>query len=227
LSLDYLSPPRYSGGGDYKVGDIMQLKEALDELRKNKKRKFDQTVDLLISLRSIDLRRDNISLVATIPHKIKDKKVCGFLESKSELVHTITKPEFDRYKDKAALKALISDYDFFIASAKLMPSVATTFGKALGPAGKMPSPQLGVIMQETSEAIRQTVERISKSVKIRAKEPSIKVAIGRESMSDEHIMENIRAVFRDVIAALPAQKENVRKVMIKTTMGKPVVVEGL
>jgi len=82
-------------------------------------------------------------------------------------------------------------------------------------------------MQETSEAIRQTVERISKSVKIRAKEPSIKVAIGRESMSDEHIMENIRAVFRDVIAALPAQKENVRKVMIKTTMGKPVVVEGL
>ena len=205
----------------------MQLKEAISELRKNKKRKFDQTIDLLVSLRGIDLRRDNISLVATIPYKIKEKKVCGFLENKSTLVHTITKPEFDKYKDKAALKALISDYDFFIASAKLMPAVATTFGKALGPAGKMPSPQLGVIMQETPEAIKQTIERIGKSVKIRAKEPSIKVAVGKESMSDEHVMENIRAVFRDIIATLPAQKENVRKIMIKTTMSKPVVVEGL
>ena len=82
-------------------------------------------------------------------------------------------------------------------------------------------------MQETPEAIKQTIERIGKSVKIRAKEPSIKVAVGKESMSDEHVMENIRAVFRDVIATLPAQKENVRKVMIKTTMSKPVVVEGL
>ena len=205
----------------------MQLKEALGELRKGKKRKFDQTVDLLISLRGIDLRRDNVSLVSTIPHKIKDKKVCGFLESKSDLVHTVTKPEFDKYKDKDALKALINGYDFFIANAKLMPAVATTFGKALGPAGKMPSPQLGVIMQETPEAIRQTVERISRSVKIRAKEPSVKVAIGRESMSDEHIMENVKAVFKDVIAALPSQKENVRGVMIKTTMSTPIVVEGL
>ena len=55
----------------------MQLKEAISELRKNKKRKFDQTIDLLVSLRGIDLRRDNISLVATIPYKIKEKKVCG------------------------------------------------------------------------------------------------------------------------------------------------------
>lgn len=205
----------------------MQLKEALGELRKGKKRKFDQTVDLLISLRGIDLRRDNVSLISTIPHKIKDKKVCGFLESESDLVHTVTKPEFDKYKDKDALKALINGYDFFIANAKLMPAVATTFGKALGPAGKMPSPQLGVIMQETPESIRQTVERISKSVKIRAKEPSVKVAIGRESMSDEHIMDNVKAVFKDVIAALPSQKENVRRVMIKTTMSAPIVVEGL
>jgi large subunit ribosomal protein L1 len=205
----------------------MQLKEALAELRKGKKRKFDQTVDLLVSLKGIDLRRDNVSLVATIPHKIKEKKICGFLENKSDLVHTITKAEFDKYKDKAALKHLITSYDFFIASAKLMPSVATTFGKALGPAGKMPSPQLGVLMQETPEAIKQTVERIAKSVKIRAKEPSVKVAIGRESMSDDHISDNIKAVFRDVIAALPAQKENVRKVMIKSTMGAPIVVEGL
>lgn len=203
----------------------MELKEALVHLRKEEKRKFDQTIDLLVSLKSVDMRKDNISLVSTIPHKIKDKKVCGFLEHKTDLVKSVTKPEFDKYKDKKALKLLVRDYDFFIASAKLMPSVATTFGKALGPAGKMPSPQLGVLMQETPEAIKALLERISKSIKIRAKEPAIRVAVGKESMSDEHIIANIRAVFNDIVATLPAKKENVRKVMIKLTMSKPITVE--
>lgn len=203
----------------------MELKEALQELRKNEKRKFDQTIDLLVSLKGIDLRKDNIAFVSTIPHKFKEKKVCGFLENRNELVKTITKPEFDRYKDKKAIKSLVRDYDFFIASAKLMPSVATSFGKALGPAGKMPSPQLGVLMQETPEAIKSLLERISKSIKVRAKEPAIRVAIGKESMSDEQIIANIRAVFNDLINVLPAKKDNVRKAMIKLTMSKPVAVE--
>ena len=51
---------------------------------------------------------------------------------------TITKPEFDKYKEKKELRNLVREHDFFIANAKLMPSVATAFGKALGPAGKMP-----------------------------------------------------------------------------------------
>ncbi len=203
----------------------MELKEALTQLRKEEKRKFEQTVDLLISLKGIDLRRDNVSLVTTIPHTFKEKKVCGFLESRSDLVTTITKPEFDKYKEKGPLKSLVNEYDFFIANAKLMPAVATAFGKALGPAGKMPSPQLGVVMQETPEAIKALLKKISESVKIRAKEPSIKVAVGKESMKDEQIIANIKAIYEAVTNALPAKKENVRKVMIKLTMGAPVTVE--
>ncbi len=205
----------------------MNIEEALKELRKGKKLKFDQTVDLLISLKGIDLRRDNITLVSTIPHAFSEKRVCGFLETKSDLIKTITKPEFDAYKEKKALKALVRDYDFFIASPKLMPAVATAFGKALGPSGKMPSPQLGVVAQETPEAIKVLLARIAKSIKIRAKEPSVKVAIGKQSMSDEHLIQNIKTVYNDVINVLPAKKENVRKVMVKLTMGAPVKVEGL
>jgi len=205
----------------------MELKEALAELRKNEKRKFDQTVDLLISLKGIDLRRDTISIVSTIPHTFKERRVCGFLENKSDIVKTITKPEFDKYKDKKLLRNIVRDYDFFIANAKLMPAVATVFGKALGPLGKMPSPQLGVLVQETPDSIRAILERISKSIKIRAKEPAIKVAVGKESMDDEHLIENINAVYRDIVNALPGKKENVRKVMLKLTMSKPIVIEAL
>ena len=148
-----------------------------------------------------------------------------FLTEKNELVKTVTKPEFPKYKDKAALKELIDNFDFFIAHASLMPSVATTFGKALGPAGKMPSPQLGIITKETPEMINPLLERISKSIKIRAKEASIKIAVGKENMKDEQLMENLLSVYNSIIQALPNNIENVKNVNIKFTMGKLLGVE--
>ena len=69
----------------------MQLNEAIQELRKNEKRNFDESIDLIVNLKGIDLRKDNISTIINVPHKIKDKKVCGFLNSKSELLTTVTK----------------------------------------------------------------------------------------------------------------------------------------
>jgi large subunit ribosomal protein L1 len=203
----------------------MELKQALDELRKLEKKKFDQSVDLIVNLRGIDIRKDNISAIVTLPHKIKDKKVCGFLTKKSELVTTITQPDFARYKDKKELKNLVKSYDFFIGAAPLMPAVATNFGKALGPAGKMPSPQLGIIAPENDATIKQVLIKIEKSVKIRAKEASIKVIAGKEKMTDEQISENIRALYEGIVNALPTKKENVRSVMIKLTMSKPLKVE--
>jgi len=202
----------------------MELKEALSELRKNEKKKFDQSVDLIINLRGVDLRKDNISAIITLPHKIKDKKVCAFLAKKSALITTITPPDFARYKDKKELKMLVKNYDFFIGAAPLMPSVATAFGKALGPAGKMPSPLLGII-PENDAAIKQVLEKIDKSIKIRAKEASVKIGVGKETMSDGDLIENIKAIYEGVVNALPTKKENVKSVMLKLTMSKPVKVE--
>lgn len=203
----------------------MELKHALSELRKTEKKKFDQSIDLVISLKGIDIKKDNIAAIVSIPHKIKDKKVCGFLAKKSELVNTITQPDFARYKDKKPLKDLVKKYDFFIASAPLMPSVATTFGKALGPTGKMPSPQLGILMKDDDAAIKQLIEKINKSIKVRVKEPSVKVSIGKESMSDSQILENAESFYHGIVNVLPTKKENVKSVMLKLTMSKPIKVE--
>lgn len=203
----------------------MQLKEALSELRKSEKKNFVQSIDFVVNLKGIDVKKDNISSVISIPHKIKEKKVSGFLTKKSSLVNTITQPEFARYKDKKALKDLVKKYDFFIAVAPLMPSVATAFGKALGPTGKMPSPQLGVLMKEEDSAISQLIEKINKSIKIRVKEASVKVSIGKESMPDSEIIENAEAFYAGLVNVLPTKKENVKSVMLKLTMSKPIKVE--
>ena len=203
----------------------MELKQAIEELRKNEKRKFDQTVDLLVNLKGLDMKRDNVSTVITFPHNITQKKICGFLTKRNDNVDTITPNEFVLYKDKKALKKLIKKYDYFIAVAPLMPSVATTFGKILGPAGKMPTPQLGVLMQENDKLIAELVEKISKSTRIKMKEASIKISVAKESMKDAEILENVMAAYDAIVAVLPTKKENVKSVMVKFTMSKPVRVE--
>lgn len=203
----------------------MELRQALAELRKLEKKKFDQSIDLLISLKGIDPKKDNISTIINVPNKIKEKKVCGFLTKKTELVKTITNLDFPKYKEKKALKNLVKEYDFFIAAAPLMPAVATTFGKVLGPAGKMPSPQLGILPVEDEKAIKALLEKIDNSLKIRVKEASVKISAGKESMDDEKIIQNVTSIYKGIVDAMPVKKDNVKKVMIKLTMSKPINVE--
>ena len=203
----------------------MELKKALEEFKKEKERKFEQSVDLIVNLKGVDVKKENIAVVIGIPNKFREKKVCAFLNKNSELVDSVLEADFVRYKDKGKLKGLVKKYDFFIANASLMPKVATTFGKVLGPAGKMPSPQLGILTQESDNAVKEMLERISKSIKIRVKEPSIKIGIGKQNMEEEKIIENFDAVYQAIVNALPVKKENVKSVLIKLTMGKPIKLE--
>ncbi len=210
----------------------MAIKEniikALQDIRKQSAespRKFKQSVDLIINLREIDLKKNPINVLVDLDHRVKDKKIAAFLEKKTKIVDTIAKSEFDAFKDKKKMKKLIKEYDFFIAHAKLMPAVATDFGRVLGPAGKMPSPQLGVLIgAEDDDNIKQLVDRINSVVKIKPKEPSIKVAIGNEVDKDENLADNATSIYNEVFKLLPEGRENVRSVMIKFTMSKPVKV---
>jgi ribosomal protein L1 len=74
---------------------------------------------------------------------------------------TILQIKKENIKDPSKLDNLVKEYDFFIANAKLMPTVATTFGRVLGPASKMPSPQLGVVMNEDEKTIKEVLEKIN------------------------------------------------------------------
>ena len=119
------------------------------------------------------------------------------------------------------MKKLVKEYDFFIANAKLMPAVATTFRRVLGPASKMPSPQLGVLMTEDDKSIQELIKKIESVVRAKTKEPCIKVAIGNEKNSDEDLADNALAVYNEVYKNLPRQKENLKNVLVKFTMSKP------
>lgn len=202
-----------------------ELKKALVELRKNKTRKFDQTVDLVLNLQKFQIKKEQVNSVVSVPHPIKEKKVCGFLEVGNKGIDTIGPESFNKYNDKKEIKKLVEKYDFFIAEAKLMPKVATVFGRALGPSGKMPSPQLGILMNNDEKTLKELLTKINSSVKIKTKEASIKLAIGKQSMKDEAIIENALAIYNATEKALARGKENIKNVEIKFTMTKPVKIK--
>jgi len=198
-----------------------QLEKALDELRKEKEKKFDQTLDLIINLQKFDVKKSVINLFVTVPHKIKEKKIAAFLEAKNKKVETITEDQFKKYSDKKEIKKLIKKFDFFRGQASLMPKIATNFGRILGPAGKMPSPQLGIIVNNDDKAIIELKNKVNNMIKVRAKEASIKIPIGKQSMKNEELVENILAVYNAVIKAMPKDKDNIKNIEIKFTMTKP------
>ncbi len=202
-----------------------ELQKALIELRKTKEMKFNQSVDLIINLQKFDLKKTPLNLFVSVPYKIKERRIGAFLEARNSKVDTIIKEDFRKYNDKKAIKKLVEDYDFFIAQASVMPAVATTFGRALGPAGKMPSPQLGILVNADDKVIEELKQKVNTTVKVKAKEPSIKVAIGKQSMKDEEIIENILTVYNALVKALPRDKENIKNVEIKFTMTKPQKIQ--
>ena len=201
------------------------VEKAVSELKKSEERKFNQTIDLIVNLKKFDVKKTPLNFIITLPNKVKERKVCGFIESKSSIIDTIPKISFSKYKDKKQMKPLIKKYDFFISSAQNMPAVATSFGRVLGPAGKMPSPKLGIVLSDSEEEIKKLVDKIKYIARIQPKEPSIKIPIGQIAMSDMEISENIHSAVASIINELPNKKENVRSIMIKLTMSRPIKLE--
>lgn len=197
------------------------VEDALKQLRSTEKRKFVQSLDLVVNLQKIDPRKEALNIMVAIPNAPL-KRICAFLVKKSNLVDTIVKEEFESFKDNKAVKKFAKRYDVFIASAPMMAAVATKFGRTLGPLGKMPTPQAGVIMQENDENVKAMLEKMSQSTKVRVKEKSIKLSIGREEMSDAQLIENAKSVIKTIVETLPYRKDNIRNIQLKFTMSKPL-----
>jgi len=197
----------------------------LKELRKSaQKRNFEQSVDLVINLKDFDVKKQSINTSIVLPFQIKESKICAFLEKDDGAFDfVVKKDEIARYKPEQ-IKKLASEYDFFVSLASLMPAVATAFGRILGPLGKMPNPKVGCVMMDERNA-NETVQKLKKTIVLRTKDASIKTSVGKENMPDEQLIQNASAVYNTILNSLPNRKENIRSVMLKLTMSKPVKVK--
>ena len=201
----------------------MEVKKALEELRKEKKRKFDQTLDLIVNLKNFDVRKEALNSFVSVPNG-GDKKLAGFFLKRSSLIDTITEADFVKYKDLKDIKKLAKRYDGFIAVAPMMAKVATKFGRVFGPMGRMPSPQAGIVPKEDDDMVKMMIGKMNKSIRVRNKEMAIKLGVGKESMSDYDLAENVEAVLKGLEKLLPRGQDNVREVLLKFTMTAPISI---
>ena len=215
-----------------------QLLTLLKEIReKSPKRKFTQNFDLIFNLQGLDIKKPDqkVDFYLNLPHN-RGKKVraCGFVDaqlaaqSKQVFDTTIPKDEFSKWANKKKeQKKLADDHDYFIAQVDLMSQVAATFGKTLGPKGKMPSPKAGGVVPATAQ-LAPLVARLQTLARVQTKNDlSVKLPIGLDTLKDEDIADNILAVYNTLLTKLPQEKNNLKNVMLKLTMGQPYKIEDL
>ncbi len=201
----------------------MEITKALAELRKGKERKFVQTLDLIVNLKNFNVRKEALNTFVFIPNPI-EKKLAAFFTKRSKLIDTITEEDFVKYKETKDIKKLAKKYDAFIAVAPMMGKVATKFGRVFGPMNRMPSPQAGIIPREDDEILKNMIAKMNTAIRIKNKELSIKIPVGKENMSDDELSENIKSVIKSLEEKLPRGKNNIKNVMIKFTMTKPITI---
>jgi len=201
-----------------------KILDAIKELRQtSKKRNFVQTFDLIINLKEIDIKKpeNKFSEDIILPNgRGKEASVVIFSDTiKNSNLNILTTDDINSLaKNKRAIKKLVKKTDFFLAEPKLMPLIGKVFGVYLAPRGKMPKILTG--------DAQKTVENYKKSVRIFIKNaPVIQCMVGNENMADEKIAENIETVLKFLETKLPKGKKNIKEILLKLTMSKPVKIE--
>ena len=213
----------------------LNTKTVLDAVKQareqSKKKNFSQTIELIINLQDIDMKKPEAKIQETIelPHTPNKKaKICviatGELALKAKKAGAdlvLSNAELESLAtDKKRQKQLANNYDVFIAEAPLMPLVGKTLGSILGPRGKMPKP-----VPPTAD-IKAQIIRWRKTVNIRLRgQPVLQCAVATEDMKDEEIVENVMAVVRRVEGRLKRGLKNITTIYLKTTMGSPVKIK--
>lgn len=210
--------------------------KALKDLRASKdKKKFSQSIDMQIRLKEINIKKQDqkIDLFLVLPHSLgRKKKIIAFVDAQlgaqaKGLVDTvILKEDFPTYaKDKKAQRKLASMHDYTIAQLELMSTFAATFGKAFGSKGKMPSPKAGCVVPGTAQ-LAPLIQKLQNTVKLQTKNDEvIRTVVGTDKMSDEDLADNILAIYNTLLTKLPQEKNNIKDVILKFTMG-PVYYLG-
>ena len=212
--------------------DKNEVLEALEKLKTTtEKRKFKQSVDLIISLKDLDFKKpeQQVEMFLSLPHNTGKKvKVCALVgpelndDAKKVFDLIIMQDDFSKY-DKRKARKLAGQYDFFIAQANIMTKVAATFGRYLGVRGKMPNPKAGCVVPPKGVNLSTLYEKFQTTIKVSAKKvPLIQLRVGTEEMPVEHVADNVMFVYDQLIHHLPGERHNIKAVFLKFTMSKPI-----
>lgn len=186
----------------------MPLKQAVAELKKMKRAKFDETVEVHMSL-GIDVTQSDQMVRGAIPlpHGIgKSVRIAVFAQGDkadqaraagadvvgaADLVEKVTKENF-------------LDFDVAIATQDMMGQVSR-LGKVLGPRGLMPTPKAGTVVPANGDIGAAVREFKAGKVEYRSdKTGQVHAGVGKMSFDDDKLVANVTTFVEQVRAAKPA-----------------------
>nr|EES53216.1 MAG: ribosomal protein L1 [Leptospirillum ferrodiazotrophum] len=203
------------------------LKEAIALIQSLKFAKFDESVDLAVSL-GIDPKRSDqmVRSAIVLPHGL-GKKVRILVFAKGEKEKEALEKGAD-YVGGDDLVARIQegwlDFDQVIATPDMMAAVGKV-GKILGPRGLMPNPKTGTVTFEVGKAVQE-----AKQGKIEFKSEKAGIlhfSVGRASFDANMLLENVMTAMGAILKAKPQTSKGkyVKSISISTTMGPGVKID--
>merc|ERR1712235_82381 len=195
------------------------LKESVAELLKHsletKKRKFQETVELQITLKNYDPQKDKrFSGTVKLPNIPRPKQQICVIGDAAHNDEAESKGVPHMSADD--LKKLTKKYDAFLASESLIKQIPRPLGPGLNKAGKFPT------MLTHQDDMVGKVNDIKATIKFQMKKVlCLNVAVGNVSMTDDQLVQNLNLSINFLVSLLKKNWQNVKSLTIKSTMGKP------
>ena len=202
------------------------LNDAVKLLKDLKFVKFDETVDLAITL-GVDPRHadQNIRVSTTLPHGTgKQVKVLVLAQGPKEKEAKEAGADFVGKEFLDKLKSGWDDIDTIVATPDMMQELGK-LGKILGPKGLMPNPKSGTVTMDVDKAVK---ELKAGKIELRVeKNGIIHTRCGKSSFDENALVENIRSIYDTVIKARPASVKGtyLKKISVSSTMGPGIKID--
>lgn len=206
--------------------------KAISEVKqKSKKRNFRQSVELILNLRDIDLKKpeNRINELIELPYPpVENIRITVFatgdlaLRARDAGVYRVLERDalIALANDKKNSKRLVKETDFFLAETTLMALIGRSLGPILGPRGKMPTPI------PPTAPIETIIDRYQRLVRLRVRDQLVtQCRVGTEDMANDLLVDNIQAIFTRFEQRLPKGFKNIRRAYVKTSMGPSSKIE--
>jgi|AntDeeMinimDraft_6_1070357.scaffolds.fasta_scaffold00087_31 large subunit ribosomal protein L1 len=207
----------------------MQFETAIENaVEEDVERNFTQSIDLIINFKGMDLSdpENRFNEDFKLPYKADDDIKIGIIgdtliNNTDEADREVTQDELEEmFENPSEAKDLASEMTFLIAEAPLMPKIGQHLGQVFGPRNMMPDPTPPG--SDTTEQIQE----LRNTVTLRLKEdPLLQLKVGKEDYDLENVSRNAESVYEFIEERLPQGMNNVKSVLVKTTMGTPTEVE--
>lgn len=228
-------PPKQRSNYQFDRKTLYSVADALQHVRASKWADFDETLEVVFRL-NLDPRHaeQNIRGTAELPHgsgvpvKVAVFAFPGQMANEALKAGADLVGADDLIEQVATSKGKnLSGFAACVATPEIIPKMASSVGKILGPKGLMPNKKTGSVTGDPGEAVSK-LKKGQVSFRV-DRYGSVASRVGKLSFTDNQLTENLLSITRAVLAARPetVKKKYMLSVHTSSSMGPSAKLDPL